>query len=139
MSADARRIIAVQAARAVAYGLGSVVIGESLAQRGLSGTQVGLVLGALLAGTALVSVMLARYGDRVGRRRAYRVLLMAMAVAGTVFALTSWIPALMLAALTGTVSTEVVESGPFTSLEQAMLPHAAANTTRIFGIYNTIA
>jgi MFS family permease len=139
LGADARSIIAVQAERAVAYGLGSVVIGESLAQRGLSGTQVGLVLGALLAGTALVSVMLARYGDRVGRRRAYRVLLMAMAVAGTVFALTSWIPALMLAGLTGTVSTDVVESGPFTSLEQAMLPHAARDATRVFGTYNTVA
>jgi predicted MFS family arabinose efflux permease len=139
LTGDARRIVAVQAARALAYGLGSVVIGESLARRGLSGTQVGAVLAALLAGTALVSVLLGRYGDRVGRRRAYRALLVAMAVSGTVFALTSWLPALVFAALTGTVSTDVVESGPFTSLEQAMLPHAAANTTRIFGTYNTIA
>jgi MFS family permease len=139
LSADARSIIAVQAARAVAYGLGSVVIGESLAHRGLSGAEVGVVLGALLAGTALVSLVLARYGDRIGRRRAYRALLVAMAAAGTVFALTSWLPALVLAALTGTVSTDVVESGPFTSLEQAMLPHAARDATRVFGTYNTIA
>ena len=49
--------------------------------------------------------------------------------------------ALVLAALTGTISTDVVESGPFTSLEQAMLPHAAAgrDPTRLFGTYNTIA
>ena len=139
LSADARRIVAAQAARAVAYGLGSVVIGASLARRGLSGTQVGAVLAALLAGTALISLLLARYGDRVGRRRAYRFLLVAMAAAGTVFALTSWLPALIAAALTGTVSTDVVESGPFTSLEQAMLPHTASDTTRIFGTYNTVA
>jgi predicted MFS family arabinose efflux permease len=64
-----------------------------------------------------------------------------MAAAGTVFALTDWLPALVLAALSGTVSTEVVESGPFTSLEQAMLPHAAATSdaTRLFGAYNTVA
>jgi predicted MFS family arabinose efflux permease len=39
------------------------------------------------------------------------------------------------------VSTDVVESGPFTSLEQAMLPQAAAETetTRLFGTYNTVA
>ena len=139
LSADARRIVAAQAARAAAYGLGSVVIGASLARRGLSGSQVGAVLAALLAGTALVSVLLARYGDRVGRRRAYRCLLVAMAASGTVFALTSWLPALVAAALTGTVSTDVVESGPFTSLEQAMLPHTTSNTTRIFGTYNTVA
>jgi len=62
-----------------------------------------------------------------------------MAAAGTAFALTSWLPALILAALTGTVSTDVVESGPFTSLEQAMLPHTGSNSTRLFGTYNTIA
>jgi predicted MFS family arabinose efflux permease len=86
-----------------------------------------------------VSVALARYGDRLGRRRAYLVLLAVMGVAGTVFALTTWPPALVVAALTGTVSTDVVESGPFTSLEQAMLPHAGGDTTRLFGTYNTVA
>ena len=99
----------------------------------------GAVLAALLAGIAAVSVLIARYGDRVGRRRCYRLLFVAMAVAGTVFALTDWLPALILAGLTGTVSTDVVESGPFTSLEQAMLPHADGDSTRLFATYNTVA
>jgi MFS family permease len=125
----------------LAYGLGSVVIGLTLAERGLSNAAVGLVLASLLAGTALVSVLIARYGDRVGRRRCYRLLFVVMAIAGTVFALTAWLPALIIAGLTGTVSTDVVESGPFTSLEQAMLPHASGDhdPTRLFGTYNTIA
>jgi MFS family permease len=131
----------VQAARALAYGLGSVLIGVTLAERGLSDAAAGLVLASLLAGSALVSVLLGRSGDRLGRRRCYRLLLVALAVAGTVFALTGWLPALILAGLSGTVSTEVVESGPFTSLEQAMLPHAAAvdERTKLFGTYNTVA
>jgi predicted MFS family arabinose efflux permease len=131
----------VQAARALAYGLGSVLIGVTLADRGLSNATVGAVLASLLAGSVLVSVLLARHGDRLGRRRCYRLLLVAMAIAGTVFALTGWLPALILAGLTGTVSTDVVESGPFTSLEQAMLPHAAReqDPTRLFGTYNTVA
>jgi MFS family permease len=137
---DARRILAVQALRAFAYGLGSVLIGVTLARRGLSGVEVGGVLGALLAGAALTSLVLARYGDRIGRRRAYTALLVVLGGAGTVFALTGSLPALILAALTGTVSTDVVESGPFTSLEQAMLPHATdRDPTRLFGAYNTIA
>jgi len=95
----------------------------------------------MLAGAAIVSVVLARYGDRIGRRNAYRTLLVGMGLAGTVFALTHSLPVLIVAALTGTVSTDIVESGPFTSLEQAMLPHAAAgsDTTGLFGTYNTIA
>jgi MFS family permease len=118
-----------------------VLIGVALARAGRSGAEVGLVLGALLAGTALCSLLLAHYGDRVGRRRSYRLLLVAMGAAGTVFAVTTWPPALVLAALTGTVSTEVVESGPFTSLEQAMLPHTVnpAGRTRLFGRYNVVA
>jgi MFS family permease len=141
LTADARAILAVQAVRACAYGLGSVLIGVTLAHTHISGTDVGAVLGALLAGAAIASVLLGRYGDRLGRRRTYRLLLALMAVAGAAFALTTWLPALLIAALTGTISTDVVESGPFTSLEQAMLPHAAppGQTTRLFGAYNTIA
>jgi predicted MFS family arabinose efflux permease len=125
----------------LAYGLGSVLIGITLAERGLSDRAVGVVLASLLAGIALVSVMIARFGDRVGRRRCYRLLFVVMALAGTMFALTGWLPALILAGLSGTVSTDVVESGPFTSLEQAMLPHAAGehDPTRLFGTYNTVA
>jgi MFS family permease len=141
LTGDARRILAVQAFRALAYGLGSVLIGISLARRGLGGAEVGLVLGALLAGVALVSLVIGRTGDRVGRRRWYVALLLVMGIAGAAFALTDSMWLLVLAALTGTVSTEVVESGPFTSLEQAMLPSAAAgrDPTRLFGAYNTVA
>lgn len=141
LSGDAHRILAVQALRAFAYGLGSVLIGVTLARRGLSGFEVGLVLAALLAGVALASIAIARTGDRIGRRTWYTALFLVMGFAGAAFALTDETWLLVLAALTGTVSTEVVESGPFTSLEQAMLPSAARaeDPTRLFGTYNTVA
>jgi predicted MFS family arabinose efflux permease len=140
LTADARRILGIQAVRAFAYGLGSVVLGVTLGNEGYSTLETGLVVGALLAGAAAASLVLARHGDRIGRRRAYLVLLAVMAVAGTVFALTTWLPALVLAALTGTISTESNDSGPMTALEQAMLPHTSTGTaTRLFGTYNTIA
>ncbi len=141
LGGDASRILLVQALRAFVYGLGSVLIGVTLADLGLSGVEVGLVISALVAGTAFVSILLARFGDRVGRLRCYTALLAVMAVAGTVFALTDSVWLLVLAALTGTVSTEVVESGPFTSLEQAMLPSAREGHghAQLFGHYNTIA
>jgi len=100
------------------------------------------VLSALLAGVALTSIAIARTGDRVGRRRWYTALFLVMGLAGAAFALTDETWLLVLAALSGTVSTEVVESGPFTSLEQAMLPSAAGaggDPTRLFGTYNTVA
>ena len=141
LTRDARRILAVQALRAFAYGLGSVLIGVSLARHGLSGFEVGIVLGALLAGVALASLAIARTGNRIGRRRWYLGLFVTMGIAGAAFALSGSLWLLVLAALTGTVSTEVVESGPFTSLEQAMLPSVAGDrdATWLFGTYNTVA
>src|SRR5262245_59228316 len=137
---DLRRIYLLQAVRAVAYGFGSVILGVSLAHSGLSAAQVGLVLASLLVGSALASLVLVRRADRLGRRRVYRLLYGLMAVAGTIFALTSSLPWLILAGLTGTLSVDVQESGPFTSLEQAMIPEVAgARTTHAFGRYNAVA
>ena len=140
LTVDARRIVAAQAARALAYGLGSVLIGVTLARQHRSGLVTGAVLTCILAGNAVGSVLVARYADRFGRRRAYRLLFVGMAVAGTVFALSGSLTALLVAALSGTVSTDVIESGPFTSLEQGMLPSVSGEgSTHVFAIYNMIA
>lgn len=142
MSPDTRRIILAQAVRAFAYGAGSVLLGASLSAGGLSPFRVGLVLTALLSGTALASVAVALRGDRIGRRRSYAYLFALMGVAGAVFALTGSFPLLLLAALTGAVSADVVESGPFTSLEVAMFAQTTrspAERNRVLGLYNAVA
>jgi predicted MFS family arabinose efflux permease len=127
--------------RAFAYGVGSVLIGVGLARSTLSATKVGIVFACILLGAAIASLALGRYADRIGRRASYSTLLVVMGIAGTAFALSDDLPLLLLAALTGTISTDVVESGPFTSLEQAMLPQTAAagQTSRLFASYNTVA
>ncbi len=125
---DLLTIYAVQALRALLYGFASVLVGAALAHAGYSDAQVGLVFTAMLGGFAVTSVAAA--------------LFLVMAVAGTVFALTRWLPALILAALTGTISVEANESGPITSLEQAMIPQvagAARDRTWAFARYNAVA
>jgi predicted MFS family arabinose efflux permease len=137
---DLRRIYVLQALRAFAYGFASVILGASLARSGLSGVEVGLVFASLLAGSAIASLGLARRADRLGRRRVYAVLYVLMAIAGAAFALSDSPIILILAGLTGTLSVEVVESGPFTSVEQAMIPEVAGEgTTKAFGTYNAFA
>jgi predicted MFS family arabinose efflux permease len=137
---DLRSILAVQALRAFAYGFASVILGTALAEGGLSDTQVGLLFTAMLAGNALVSIWVGRAGDRIGRRRMYAVLLGAMGVAGAVYAFTGAFAVLALVALSGTLSTDPNESGPITSLEQAMMGSSpAAVRARVFGRYNAVA
>jgi predicted MFS family arabinose efflux permease len=137
---DLARILAVQALRAFAYGFGTVILGTALATEGHSDTQVGLVFTAMLGGMALSAVAVGIVGDRVGRRKLYGWLLAVMGLTGTVFALTSNLAALVIAALTGTMSTDANESGPITSLEQAMIGQApGATRIRVFGRYNAVA
>ena len=64
MSHDARFVLAAQALRAFAYGFGAVLIGVTLSARGFSSTEIGVVLAAIVAGTALASVVIGRRGDR---------------------------------------------------------------------------
>jgi predicted MFS family arabinose efflux permease len=137
---DLRRILAVQALRAFLYGFGSVILGTSFAGAGLSDVQVGTIFTAMLAGTALTSIVVGILGDRLGRRATYAFLLGLMGLAGTIYAFTTSLPVLIPVALTGTLSTDANESGPITSLEQAMLASAPSTArSRVFGRYNAIA
>src|SRR5438093_9108071 len=83
---DLRLILAVQAIRAFLYGFGTVLLGTAFAREGLSDVQATLVFTSMLIGMALTSIVVGLIGERVGRRRAYGVLLAAMGAVGTVFA-----------------------------------------------------
>jgi MFS family permease len=141
LTPDAHRILWAQAVRAFAYGFGAVLLGTTLDSEGFSSGEVGLVLAAVVAGTVISSLAVGRWGDRWGRRRSYVALYLALAVTGVVFAFSDQVWALCAVALTGALSTEVVESGAFTSLEQSMLATELTGRERIrgFGTYNAVA
>jgi predicted MFS family arabinose efflux permease len=141
MNPDVRRILLAQALRAFAYGFGAILLGVSLEASGWSSGRVGLLLTAIVAGTAIMSVAVGTLGDRIGRRCFYLALFLGLSLSGVVFALTDNFWLLALVALCGALSTDVVESGPFTSLEQSMLPSLvdSRERTRVFGHYNAIA
>ena len=79
------------------------------------------MLAAVVAGTVLASFVIARYGDRWGRRRSYRGLYGLLALTGVVFASAERWWLLADVALLRRDVDRGVESGPFTTLEQAML------------------
>jgi MFS family permease len=135
-------VLASQALRGLGYGLAAVQLGAVLRDQGLGARGVGAVLAAVVAGSATASLALGRWGDRFGRRRAYGLLYLALAAAGVVLAAggPAWLLALV--ACSGALSTEVVESGPFTTLEQVMLASTGASRPEVvrgFGAYNAVA
>ena len=90
-------VLVSQALRGLAYGLAAVQLGAVLGGQGLDAPAVGLVLAAVVAGSAAASLALGRFGDRFGRARAYRLLYAALALAGVVLALggSAWLLARM--------------------------------------------
>ncbi|HEY8170635.1 MAG TPA: MFS transporter [Candidatus Limnocylindria bacterium] len=137
---DVRRIFTVQAIRAFLYGFSSILIGSSLAASGLDDVAVGIIFTAMLVGMGISSFAVGRWGEAVGRRRTYAILLVLMGTAGAVFALTGSVAFLVVAALTGTLSTDPNESGPITTVEQAMLAsQPPAERSRVYGSYNAVA
>jgi MFS family permease len=138
LTGDARLLVAGQGVRAAGYGFTAVVLGALLAARGFTSVQVGMVLTALIAGTALASLAVGRFGDRAGRRRCYAVFFGGIAAAGVVVAAGAPLWVLLVVALTGTLSTDVVDNGPATTLEQAMLATEDAGTAAVYGRYNAV-
>ena len=82
LNPDSRRIIAAQGVRAAGYGCTSVLLGALLAAGDYSGLLVGVILGCIVAGTAVGSLVFGRVADRIGRRRCYLAIFLGMTLAG---------------------------------------------------------
>ncbi len=105
LAPDLRRILGIQAVRALLYGFGAVILGSSLAANGATTLQVGILGAAILAGMAIAAIAVGLAGDRLGRRRAYTGLLGLMGVVGLAYALTDRLWILVVLALLGVMST----------------------------------
>ena len=141
LSVDGKKLLVTRILRTFAYGYLAVVLGLYLDKLGLDPTQIGVVLTAAIAGSAVMTVYWSLVADRVGRRRTVAIMAALMALGGIVFALTDGFWLLLLGAFTGTISATSSEVGVFQTVEQAVLPQTAPNEKRtwLFSIYNTAA
>jgi MFS family permease len=138
MNRDARLLIAGQGVRAAGYGFTAVVLGSLMASRGYSHLQAGVLLSVMIAGTAGISLLVGAVADRVGRRLSYGSFFLAVGIAGAVVATGAPYWVLLVVAATGTLSTDVVDNGPATTLEQVMLAADDAGSGRVYGRYNAV-
>lgn len=135
---DGRLLFLTRVLRMFGYGFLAVVLVLYLAALGLDGFTIGAVLSLTLIGDTVVSLWLTTSADRIGRRRVLVAGALLMAVAGLVFAATSWVPLLIVAATIGVISPTGNEVGPFLAVEQAALSQATPNARRTptFAWYN---
>ncbi len=141
LSVDGKKLLVTRVLRTFAYGYLATVVGVYLDRLGLDPTQIGIVLTAAIAGSAVMTVFWSLVADRYGRRRTVATMALLMTVGGAVFALTDSFLVLVFAGFTGTISATNSEVGVFQTVEQAILPQTAPNERRtwLFSVYNTLA
>ena len=121
-----------------AYGLLSVVLVLYLSELGFNEVVIGGLLSLTLIGDSVISLIMTTTADRFGRRRILIFGASLMLFAGTLFAFTTSLALLLIAAIVGVVSPSGHEVGPFLAVEQAALSQTVPNNrrTNTFGWYN---
>ncbi|MGI8929109.1 MAG: MFS transporter [Candidatus Limnocylindrales bacterium] len=138
---NGRIVVAARALRSFGFGMNSVALGLYLAGLGLPGLDIGLIVSAAFAGSLALTVIIAGWGDRIGRRK----LLMAGSALMTTAALIPLVSRepLLLAviALSGMVAVSANESTGLQTVDQALLPQSVPDTqrTKAFAFYNLLA
>lgn len=124
--------------RLFGYGLLSVILVLYLAERGISETQIGLLLSLTLIGDVVVSLWITLHADRFGRKRMLVLSSLLIVLAGVLFIVTNNFLLLLLAAVIGVISPSGNEVGPFLPIEQAALSQITSgrSRTKIFAWYH---
>ena len=140
MSKDLLLINAAACLRSFAFGLTGVVLGIYLFRVGLSSFNIGMVIGAGLAGSALATIGVTAWADRLGRRRTLVVLTTLGAVGALALAVSPAVPVLLLMAFVGMLNGTGTDRSAAFSLEQAIIPGLVPDTSRTWGLswYNVV-
>ena len=126
--------------RSIATGMMGVLLGIYLASLALEAEDIGVVIGAGLAGAAFSTLLVTFFSDRFGRRRTLPVLT-ALSVAGAVMmALSASALTLGIAAFLGMVNGMGRDRGAALVVEQSVLPATVADGQRTlaFAQYNVL-
>jgi MFS family permease len=140
LARDVALVFAARIIRLFAYGLISVVLVLYLAQVGLREGQIGALLSLSLAGDVAVSLSIAMWADRLGRRKMLVLGALLMILVGAVFVLSRSFLLLAVVAIVGVISPSGNEIGPFLSIEQAALSELLPDQRRtgVFAWYNLV-
>jgi MFS family permease len=136
---DGKLIISSRIVRAFAYGFLSIVLAIYLKLIGINDLVIGLILTATLVNSVIFTLLASIYADRVGRRKMLIIYAVLMSISGTIFVVTDNYVILIIAALIGTINVTGSETGPFLSVEQALISQTVSDHKKIntmFALYN---
>ena len=134
-----RRVLAGRALRSFADGFIAVVLPAYLLALGHGELDVGLIGTATLAGSALMTLCVGRWGYRFSVRRLLLAAALLMCASGAAFASLESLWPLLIVAFVSTLNPSSGDASVFMPLEHTMLATApAAKRTRLFARYSFI-
>jgi MFS family permease len=135
---DARLLLLTRGIRSFSDGFVSVLLASYLAGLGFSGVRIGAVATATLLGTAVATLLVGAFTDRLGRRRVLALAALLACATGVAMATASDFVPIMIIAIVGTLNPSAGDVSVFLPVEQAMLPQTvdAGARTRLFARYN---
>ncbi|MEX0960264.1 MAG: MFS transporter [Burkholderiales bacterium] len=137
---DSQRLLIAATLRSFATGMGAVLLGIYLAQRGVSLAEIGVVLSAGLAGGFAAMLLVSLRADRWGRKRILLLLSMLGTTGGVLLAFAETFPLALAAAVLGMFNGAGRDRGAAFVLEQAILPQFTGERQRTMGFarYNLL-
>ena len=138
LTPDGRWLFAGRALRTFSFGYLSLALALYLSARGFSAAAIGGVLTATLVEDAVFTALVAGLANRLGRRRLLTACSLLISFAGVLLAVGDQPWVLVVGAVLGTLSPSGQEAGPFSPVEQALLPATVSREarTRAFAWYN---
>ena len=140
-ASDTRRLLLARGLRALCDGYVAVLLPAYLQTLGWGAVQIGALGTLTLAGSALATLALGRFGHRLPARQALLGAALLMAATGVGFAGLSGFWPLAIVAFVGTLNPSSGDVSVFLPLEHARLAEAGGNSdqrTRLFARYSLI-
>ena len=137
---DAQLLYATGFLRSAAVSLVGVTLAIHLAGVGFSTIQIGLLIGAGLAGSSLATLVVSLRGDVWGRRRVLIVLALLSATGYLALAMFATVGALIPLAFVGMLNGMGRDRGAASALDQAILPETVPDHRRTWALawYNLV-
>jgi MFS family permease len=127
---DAHRLTATRGIRGFVDGAVSVVLAAYLTLLGYSGTQIGVVVTAMLLGSAALTLATGTYGHRFRRRTLLVAGAVLMIATGITYATTTVLIVLIVVGTLGTMNPTSGDVSVFLPMEQSLLPATAPDSER---------
>ncbi len=140
LAQDGKIVFVEKIVRTIPYGFLAVLFPVYLSQLGFDAFQIGIVLTLTVGTSALYTFIASFVADSIGRRRSLAFFALTDAVAGALLFVSAswWAP--VAAGIVGNLSVGSGETGPFLSLDQAILPRTSdlKRRTLAYSVYNLI-